>query len=209
MRALLFLILCFNFSFAVAQEINKGIDPPGTLQLTENLFIDKSPVTNLMFLEYLTMKDYLQSERYSSWKTYYIDKNYTEWRGGPIKIYSSLLNELESKNSRVSRRGYFEDWKYKDSPVLRITKAQAEDYCQWRTEMVEYAWNYFPKYAHQKDYADKIEYRLPSLDELEEAQIYFFKKDQLVDKSPFFYFYASCCSPAQTMMTEQVAACLQ
>lgn len=190
MRTLLFLIVNILIANANGQVQNEKIDPPGTIKLSESLFVDKTPVTNMMFLEYLTMKDYLRSQGYSSWKTYYVDKKGTDWRSGPVKVYPSFLKDLETKGSRLSRGGYFMDSEYMHTPVLNITKAQAEDFCQWRTEMVEYAWNFFPKYVGQKDYADKIHYRLPTRGELEEAQNYFSENGELVNirkKNPLRY----------------------
>ncbi len=133
-----------------------------------------------MFLEYLNWKDILKSKGYSSWKNYYTTTNDTTTTKGPVVLYPSFLIGLENEKSFLSKRNYFRYTKFQNTPVLRITKVMAEDYCQWRTEMVEYAWKYFPKYLDQKEFSGKIKYRLPSVEELKNAKNYFSEKGQLV-----------------------------
>jgi len=51
-------VLFFVSSFTYCQSIN----PPGTIKLNDSLYIDCTPITNLMFLEYLADKDFLKKK---------------------------------------------------------------------------------------------------------------------------------------------------
>lgn len=62
MEKILILILLFNFYQLNAQENIDIVNPPGTIKLNDSLYIDKTPVTNLMFLEYLTAKNFLKKK---------------------------------------------------------------------------------------------------------------------------------------------------
>ena len=52
-------LLCV-LGFHLTKAQNTIVNPPGTLKLNDSLFIDKTPVTNMMFIEYLIEKDELK-----------------------------------------------------------------------------------------------------------------------------------------------------
>lgn len=175
-----FLIIC-NFHLLNAQN-DLGI-PPGTLQLNDSLFIDISPVTNLMFLEYLTVKEVLKSKGYTSVREF---TKGTSENGFPIEMRtlsypSPLLIEFYLKNKYLKRKGYGREYKFRYHPVLNISKKQAIDFCKWRTEMVSHLWLNDEKYASIKYQSDKISYRLATKNELILANTYFSNLDRVIE----------------------------
>lgn len=168
--------LCICFVFG--QEKEQPIDPPGTLSLDQTLYIDKTPVTNFMFVEYLTAKDDLRKKGFTSFNEYQMSTNDTiKWLA---ITYPSFLLGLKDQNGKIFRRGYVEDNKYQYHPVLGISKEQAADYCKWRTEMVKYLWINNPKHIAKKKDANRINYRLPQYEELDKAKDHFAEKEKLI-----------------------------
>ncbi|QED37931.1 formylglycine-generating enzyme family protein [Antarcticibacterium arcticum] len=171
-------VFLFSFWFCVAfgQKMEQGIDPPGTIQVNSELYIDKTPVTNLMFMEYLKVKHFLAGKGFQTFK------EYQESTEDTIKslnyLYLSPLVNLETAHGEIYKKAYIEDYKY--HPVLGITKEEAEDYCSWRSGMVSYLWQTNPKHIAKRDYASRINYRLPFNEELAAAKNYFQDKEQLL-----------------------------
>ncbi|RKS42765.1 sulfatase-modifying factor enzyme 1 [Gillisia mitskevichiae] len=176
MKKLYILFLIFNVTstYLFSQE-NLKI-PPGTIFLKDNLFIDKVPVNNLMFLEYLTAKHFIRKKGFESFADLH---NSTDKKFDRVRLlYPSFLKNLNKKGSLLTRKNYFENYKYKYSPVLNVTKKQAIDYCNWRTEMVLYLWS-----NENENVNYKINYRLPQESEMILAKEYFSKgnKFKLID----------------------------
>jgi len=172
MKKLYILFLIFNLTcINLFSQENLKI-PPGTIFLKDNLFIDKVPVNNLMFLEYLTAKHFIRKKGFTSFADLHksTDKKFEQLR----ILYPSFLKNLNKKGSLLTRKNYFENIKYKYSPVLNVTKEQAIDYCKWRTEMVLYSWsNKNGKNLY------KINYRLPKEREMILAKEYFSERNRL------------------------------
>lgn len=170
MKKILILILVSNLSSTILFSQEKFEIPPGTIFLKDNLFIDKTPVTNWMFLEYLTVKDFIKKEGFNSFSEFH--KSTDEIFDKVIMFYPSFLKQLNQKGSFLTKKKYFENLKYQYSPVLRITKDQAMDYCKWRTEMVKYFWSNKNKKINRR-----IKYRLPKEGELNLAKENFTQKN--------------------------------
>jgi len=171
MKKILLQIIVIILTSTIARSQENLVTPPGTILLKDSLYIDKAPVTNLMFLEYLTAKHSLRKKGFNSFSEFH--KSTDEKFDKILTIYPSFLKNLNKKKSFLTKKNYFENIKYKYSPVLRITKEQAIDYCKWRTEMVEYFWSNKEKTINQN-----IKYRLPEKQELLLAQEYFSKRNQ-------------------------------
>ena len=161
---LLFISLNLNSPTLLGQ--NNLETPPGTIFLNDSLFIDKVPVTNLMFLEYLTAKHFIRKKGFDSFSEFH--KSTDQKFDRLTFLYPSFLKNLNKKGSFLTKKNYFENYRYKNSPVLNVSKEQALDYCKWRTEMVRYSWS---NKTDQINY--KINYRLPKEDELSIAKEYF------------------------------------
>lgn len=166
MKFIIILLLMCSFCILNAQVDLKI--PPGTIRVNDSLYIDKTPVTNLMLLEYLTMKYALENKGYSSFIEFAEDTNEKGFPRNLITIIqpSSLLIEFYSNNKFLKKKGYGWNDRYRYHPVLNISKKQAIDYCQWRTEMVSHLWSNHENYSSVKNLSDKISYRLPTENEL-------------------------------------------
>lgn len=156
--------------------------PPGTIRVNDSVFIDKSPVTNLMFTEYLNVKEVLKNKGYDSLKEFTSATNET---GFPLefrilRIPSPLLIEFYSNDKFLNKKGYATESNFTYFPILNVEKATAMDYCKWRTEMVAHLWMYDEKYAIVKDLAKQIVYRLPTKEELLNAKTLYSNSGNLV-----------------------------
>jgi hypothetical protein len=158
------------------------IIPPGTLKLNDSVFIDKSPVSNIMFSEYLNVRKVLKNKGYNSFNEFTAETNES---GFPLefrilRIPSPLLIEFYANDNFLNKKGYATESKYTDFPVLNVPKTTAMDYCKWRTEMVAHLWMYDEKYATVKDLAKKIVYRLATKEELLNASSIYSNSGNLV-----------------------------
>lgn len=125
-----------------------------------------------MFLEYLTVKDFLKTKGFDSFSRFH--QSIDEKLEKVVIVYPSYLSQLNARKSPLTKKGYFENIKYKYHPVLRVSKQQAKDYCHWRTEMVLYKW-----FLENKSIGKSIQYRLPTEEELKSAKTHFSQKNQL------------------------------
>ncbi len=108
---LFLLITLFSFQFSAAQQ---ELIPPGTIKINDSLYMDKSPVTNIMYQE---SKDFSEVNKEND---------------GIIVIFSNDNNWIDM---------YGKNPKYQFFPKLHITKEQAENYCKWRSDRVQLLWN--------------------------------------------------------------------
>lgn len=178
MKTILYLILICNYCVLHAQ--NNFPIPPGTIQFKDSLFIDKSPVTNLMFIEYLTAKQFLESKGYDSFSEFQKETNGEFPIEMRTMIFPSPLLELYASNKYLKKKSYGSESKFKYHPVLNISKKQAMDYCEWRTNMVRHLWKYHEKFSMNKNLSDNITYKLASKNELELANALFYNLDKAV-----------------------------
>ena len=155
--------LAMLFSCASKREL---IAPVGTIRLNDTLFIDKYPVTNYGYLEFLNSvsaywsyrtSDSLRNiEPYGYTDAYFVFEGpYMIARSGSPKrkkqygIYSepfygypdsALFQVMMLKDtilySNVSTNTYLTHVAYRDYPVVNISPQQAAIYCKWRTDLV-------------------------------------------------------------------------
>lgn len=120
------------------------IIPPGTIAINDSLYIDKAPVNNVMYHEFLksvntfwnlSMHDSIKKiPTFNLPKKFYsnnskINKNNELYGKMNLNNNSTLINQITIDN-------YFNHPKYNYNPVLQISKEQAELFCKWRTDMV-------------------------------------------------------------------------
>ena len=178
----LFLLWVFLINTGLLLSQDEITVPPGTIRVDDSVFIDKSPVTNLMFTEYLNVKEVLKNKGYDSLKEFTSATNET---GFPIEFRiirtpSSLLIEFYANDKFLNKKGYATESKFTNFPVLNVEKATAMDYCKWRTEMVAHLWMNDDKYIIVKDLANKINYRLATKEELLNASTVYSNSGNLV-----------------------------
>jgi len=149
--------------------------PPGTIKLSENLYIDKSPVSNASYMEFLSFvkRSYSQNIR-DTLKNfplygitheefeYYIKQNATD-----DGLYDKMsIPENMHISWDMNQFEYLHHPYYEKHPVVNITPTQVKTFCEWRTDMVMlfYAVNSKDKEKRTKYYT-KIKYRLPTKEE--------------------------------------------
>lgn len=109
----LFLILFHNESFSQ----NSKPQPPNGIELSPNLFIDKTEISNINWLEYLF---YLKRD----------SSNITYVRALPdTSVWLSLGDTTRWKY-------YLREPSYTNHPVVGVSHQQAIDYCHWRSTAV-------------------------------------------------------------------------
>ncbi len=152
--------------------------PPGTIQLTDNLYIDKVPVTNLMYNEFLDhLENYWSLKRHEELKnlpSYGVkpDSVFIPWSGN-TRLYMAMSHEnpFELINNKLNVDNYTSAPWYQWHPVVQINKEQAEMYCKWRTDVVNAVYAIRSKNARKRDrFPSKVTYRLPTVAEMKAAQ---------------------------------------
>jgi formylglycine-generating enzyme required for sulfatase activity len=133
-------------------------NPPGTVKLTEDLYIDRSEVTNVDWREML----------------YWYNKNY----GDTSQQYIQMLPDSNCwKYPGLSFDIYFRHPSYQHHPVVCISHEQALLYCKWRSDRVNeaiYRKKNKIKASENLDFTKmvipvSVTYRLPSPEEWEKA----------------------------------------
>ena len=139
-------------------------EPPGTIRLAENLFIDESEVANIHWLEYL------QRIRLDSSDTYYRSQlpDSTVWKAmaaAPPTAAAGIPTAII----------YFRYPGFRYYPVVGISYEQAVAYCKWRSAMVNegvlQAADFRRKHPALRDYDVTVEYRLPTEAEWQQAAV--------------------------------------
>jgi|GEM_PF-261476 len=125
-------------------EKQELITPPGTVQISTNLYFDETEVTNFSWLEYTTWMKKEYGENSNEYKNSLPDT--LVWRD--VMHY----NEPYVKY-------YFTHAAYRDYPVVGISYEQAVAYCKWRTDRV--------KQISDLVNARDMKYRLPTKEEWE------------------------------------------
>jgi hypothetical protein len=153
--------------------------PPGTVWLTDSLFIDKFPVRIRDYVEFLTsIKNFYNSDLHDSIKKMpkfgLTDMDIAglreKFKGDSLE-YLKMLTRTWITYSNDERR-YDVDFrlkstKYYDFPVVNITYEQMRHYCRWRTDMVmlyyavkcktekqrrKYPWNFVYRLVKRKEW---------------------------------------------------------
>jgi formylglycine-generating enzyme required for sulfatase activity len=174
------LIVFLSSSFVYCQSAK----PPGTIKFNDSLYIDSTPITNYMFIEYLTAKDFLDKKGFESYKDFseaHPGVIYSDVVMKEFDCPSPFLINIAPSSNYLKRKNYHIDTLYLDHPVLTVTKEQAIDYCQWRTEVVQDLWIYHQDQENKKDLATRIRYRLPSKTELLDAKNWFSTTNELIN----------------------------
>ncbi|WBO85386.1 formylglycine-generating enzyme family protein [Hymenobacter yonginensis] len=137
-------------------------EPPGTIRLAENLFIDESEVANIHWLEYL------QRIRLDSSTAFYRSQlpDSTTW---------TILTTTPPAGAAggPSTEYYFRYPGFRYYPAVGISYEQALAYCRWRSmvvnESVLQSSEFQKKHPELRGYAVTVEYRLPTEAEWQQA----------------------------------------
>ncbi len=161
---ILFLVFLVLFSFISKDKFvsDKFSAPPGTVQVSDSLYIDKCEVSNLAWREFIY---YTLSEKKDAAGYQKMLPDTNVWK-------TQLFNNSEYVNF------YFRLPDYQDYPVVGISYEQAQAFCEWRTERVNELLERMPKAGFRK-----LLYRLPTKAEWELAA----SGKLAVDKYPYGY----------------------
>lgn len=177
-KILLIALVLSSLNFIQAQI------PPGTIKINDSLFIDKSPVTNIMYIEYLSYKEILKRKGFASFDDFIKETKTLSFLISPL-----LLKKNYANNKYLIRKKYYDHKKFNKHPVLNITKEQAVNFCKWRSQMVNHLWIQRNILANKQTRV--INYRLLQKSEFINAKYFFthskniiqFNKDLLKIKS--------------------------
>lgn len=134
MKKLLTLITLAIISFSFISK--KEFTPPGTVKLNNNLFVDKTEISNFNWQEF----------------EYWIKKKH----GSNSKEHVAILPDTtvwlnEGSYNKPYVKHYYRHPAYKQYPVVGISYEQAVAFCKWRTMLVQHKIN-----------KKIIEYKLPT-----------------------------------------------
>nr|WP_240961765.1 SUMF1/EgtB/PvdO family nonheme iron enzyme [Nonlabens sp. Ci31] len=178
-------ILFLSSSCSLFQPINakKKVEvadstPPGTLMLTEILYIDRVPVTNSMYQEFLNhLENYWSLSKHEKMKElphYGLDEDVVfEPQTGSRELFreASLQNPQEMLTNKLSMENYYTSPFFQSHPVVNVSKKQAELFCLWRTDIVNAVYAIKSNSASQRArFPYKVLYRLPTEPEMIRAQ---------------------------------------
>ncbi len=142
MKQLAPLYISYVLLFCVSFTNNKQFIPPGTVQINDTLFADKTEISNLSWKEF------------EEWTKIIYGTNSKEH----LKILPDTLcwkDKLSYNEPYVNY--YYRHIAYNHFPVVGISYEQAIEYCKWRTERVKILLSMKRKFKNQN-----FIYRLPT-----------------------------------------------
>lgn len=171
--------------------------PPGTIKLTDKLYIDRVPVTNFMYKEFLeNIENYWSLEKHEKIKNfprYGLDKDsvFTPWTGNTrLYMEATHQNPREMITRKISMGNYASSPFFQWHPVINITKKQAELYCLWRTDLANSVYAIRSKNAAARSrFPDKVKFRLPTEKEMIAAQYKLEREFKLTKYQDEIYAY--------------------
>ncbi|MEN8897403.1 MAG: SUMF1/EgtB/PvdO family nonheme iron enzyme [Nonlabens sp.] len=152
--------------------------PPGTIKLTNDLYIDRVPVTNLMYNEFLeNIENYWSLEKHEKMKEYprfglEEDSVFTPWTGN-TRLYMQVnhQNPEEMITTKLNMENYANSPFFQWHPVVNISRKQAELYCLWRTDLANAVYAMKSKNASRRSiFPYQVKFRLPTQKEMIAAQ---------------------------------------
>ncbi|MES2430984.1 MAG: hypothetical protein V4556_08605 [Bacteroidota bacterium] len=198
-RKIVLSIECLIISFFIclgtfAQKQN----PPGTIFLKDNMYIDEIPICNLHFREYKyslghsfhynidSLEKVVQTLPYLNFDIGYFLK-YTNFAYNTDSSKCLIADTVKTFwNNWTDFKTYLNNPRFNFFPVVNISQETATNFCKWRTYMVKI---FNASQQNEKDRKEKFEhfeYRLATNEELALASIKFTsdKKIELQKKTP-------------------------
>ncbi|MBF4983297.1 SUMF1/EgtB/PvdO family nonheme iron enzyme [Nonlabens mediterrranea] len=180
----------------VAVELEDTSIPPGTIKLTDNLYIDRVPVTNLMYAEFLDhLGNYWSEKKHEKMKSYAsygleADSVFQPYTGSTRLMMGATLDPKHMVTSNLTLGNYTSHPYYQWHPVVNISQEKAELFCKWRTDMVNAVYGIRSRNESQRSqYPTQVYYRLPTEKEMIAAQNLLDKKLKLLTYQDEIYSY--------------------
>lgn len=169
----------FYFKLTVAQKIA----PPGTTLLTKSVYIDKGPISNIDYVEFLWSIEGFWSPEFSDsiqkLPSFGIDSAQLNIAKGSSWILKNkaFIDKMQIPKTKYKNidtvttlKEYLAVSKIINLPVIGITYEQAKTFCKWRSDMVKILYAVYSKDSiERKKYYASINYRLPDAKEYEAA----------------------------------------
>lgn len=168
-RSILYAFCVTILSFSANAQNKSYPSPPGTVQLSDHLYIDAVPINNLMFREYLRYQEKLSEKKLDS-----ILENSNSFGLNAESIIGKreidTTNQLVWIESTIKKDYYLERPKFQYFPVISVSKSEAISYCRWRSKAVMLNYAVKSKTEEERQSLPKlVTYRLPTSQELEMA----------------------------------------
>lgn len=138
---LIAVILLCCFSFYTKRHKN----PPGTVKIFENFFVDETEISNFSWLEF----------------EYDMKRSYGVFSKEHLAVIPDTSVWMAYPAGDINAKNYYRSVAHRDYPVVGISYEQALLFCKWRTIKVKQ----FYALAYRKEL--KINYRLPKENEWE------------------------------------------
>lgn len=181
----------------IAIELEDTSIPPGTIKLTETLYIDRVPVTNMMYAEFLDhLENYWSEKKHEKMKTYPsfgldADSVFQPFNGNTRMAIGATLNPKLLVHPKLDMNNYYNHPYYQWHPVVHVSQEKAKLFCKWRTDLANAVYGIRSKNAKQRSkYPTKVVYRLPSEKEMIAAQNLLDKQLKLLTYQEEIYNYA-------------------
>ena len=158
----------------INENINQTYIPPGTIKLVDTMFIDKQPVTNEMYKEFLRHRDYYwtteSSKMFEALPTHNAplpDEIKVLQQNSYADALSSLLNIKDTSEVALSdgerSTNFLDNPVYAKYPVLGVDYKEALLFCKWRSELATLRLNHINKTKKSREqFPKKLYYRLLS-----------------------------------------------
>lgn len=161
LKFLILLVFIFVALVSFGQKNKKSkIAPPGTVQINDTLFVDKTEIANIHWREYL---HYLEKFNPASIGKALPDT--TVWGADTVFKYDSVNNiPIKIYTPDPLTEYYFRHPGFNDFPVVGISYEQAVAFCDWRSDRVNELYSKMPE---SKRPFEKVVYRLMTQKEWE------------------------------------------
>ena len=188
----LFVIAFLSFVIVVPFDtFSQKKNPPGTILLKDNLYIDEAPICNVHYREYAyclsgivhynldTLESYTKSLPYYKFdlSTFFRHTNF-KYNNDSLRY---LITDTAKRfwNNWIDFGSYLNHPRFNYFPVVNINSEVAASFCRWRTYMVKMFYAAQTKEKDRTKMFDNLEYRLPTYDELKFATEKFKKENNL------------------------------
>jgi len=176
----IFQVLILVLSFSISGFAQKA-NPPGTIWLRDNLYVDLTPIANVHYREYeYAMRTYikynLNAVQTAVASLPYFGVNFKGFFDSlhitPNPDSTALKIDPESSMSRSEPENfeiYLNHPSYNNYPLVNISYDLAKVFCAWRTAMVQLIYSRAVTEKKRKKYHKKVLYRLATKEEWEYA----------------------------------------
>jgi len=185
-------------------EQKPKIAPPGMVRLKENLYIDVNPIKNIDYREFLSFLGVTYSravrDSLDNLPMWGIDfegfRQFMRLAGNDKEMLARSRIRLDQRLSWAQNlEEYLNNPTYNNNPVVCVSYNQAREYAAWRTRIVMLKWAVDSKNEKQRSkYYTRIQYRLPTPEEWDEA-MKIFAGNVILNKAIFPHNVA-CTFPA-------------